>query len=116
MGAHYTVLRLPNEVNPLFQEWLQAHFPDRAARVMNRIRDMRGGKDYDADFARRMHGEGVWADLIRQRFEKAASRLGMTELRGRFGRLDTTQFRRPLVVPPNPGKHSAKAAAQMDLF
>ena len=116
VGAHYTVLRLPNEVNPLFQEWLQAHFPDRAARVMNRIRDMRGGKDYDSDFARRMHGEGVWADLIRQRFEKAAERLGMTELRGRFGRLDTTQFRKPLVVPAAVGKSSAKASAQMDLF
>jgi len=116
VGAHYTVLRLPNEVNPLFQEWLQAHFPERAARVMNRIRDMRGGKDYDSDFAKRMHGEGVWADLIRQRFEKAAQRLGMSELRGRFGRLDRTQFRKPLVVPPMVGKKSATAAGQMTLF
>lgn len=116
VGAHYTVLRLPNEVNPLFQEWLQAHFPDRAARVMNRIRDMRGGKDYDSDFARRMHGEGVWADLIRQRFEKAKERLGLSELRGRFGRLDTTQFRKPLVVPAAIGKKSAAATAQLDLF
>ena len=116
VGAHYTVLRLPNEVNPLFQEWLQAHFPERAARVMNRIRDMRGGKDYDSDFAKRMHGEGVWADLIRQRFEKAAQRLGMSELRGRFGRLDRTQFRKPLVVPPMVGKKSATAAGQLALF
>lgn len=116
VGAHYTVLRLPNEVNPLFQEWLQAHFPERAARVMNRIRDMRGGKDYDSDFATRMQGEGVWSDLIRQRFEKASERLGMSELRGRFGRLDTTQFRRPLVVPATAGKHSAKTAGQLDLF
>lgn len=115
VGAHYTVLRLPNEVNPLFQEWLQAHFPERAQRVMNRIREMRGGKDYDADFARRMHGEGVWADLIRQRFEKAAERLGLTELRGRFGRLDTSQFRKPLVVPAA-GKQAAKAGGQLDLF
>jgi DNA repair photolyase len=115
VGAHYTVLRLPNEVNPLFQEWLQAHFPERAARVMNRIRDMRGGKDYDSDFAQRMHGEGVWADLIRQRFEKATERLGLTELRGRFGRLDRTQFRKPLVVPQALGKKSA-AAGQLDLF
>jgi len=116
VGAHYTVLRLPNEVNPLFQEWLQAHFPDRAARVMNRIRDMRGGKDYDSDFARRMHGEGVWADLIRQRFEKAKERLGLSELRGRFGRLDRTQFRKPLVVPAPAGKKSVAATAQLDLF
>ena len=45
VGAHYTVLRLPHEVNPLFLEWLQTYFPDRAQRVMNHIRDMRGGKD-----------------------------------------------------------------------
>lgn len=117
VGAHYTVLRLPHEVNPLFQEWLQAHFPDRAARVMNRIREMRGGKDYDADFAHRMHGEGVWADLIRQRFEKAKERLGLSELRGRFGRLDRTQFRRPLVVPPSAARaKAAQQAGQLDLF
>jgi DNA repair photolyase len=116
VGAHYTVLRLPHEVNPLFQEWLQAHFPDRAQRVMNRIREMRGGKDYDADFARRMHGEGVWADLIRQRFEKAAERLGMTELRGRFGRLDSSQFRRPLVVPQKSIGQAASGTRQLDLF
>ncbi len=115
-GAHYVVLRLPHEVNPLFQEWLQAHFPDRAQRVMNRIRDMRGGKDYDSDFSKRMAGEGVWADLIRQRFYKTVERLGMTELRGRFGRLDTSQFRRPLIVPPTPGKRDGNATGQLDLF
>ncbi|WP_312488189.1 PA0069 family radical SAM protein [Massilia timonae] len=116
VGAHYTVLRLPHEVNPLFQEWLQAHFPDRAQRVMNRIREMRGGKDYDSDFATRMKGEGVWADLIRQRFEKASARLGFSDLRGRFGRLDGSQFRRPLVVPPSSGKQRAGASGQLDLF
>lgn len=115
-GAHYVVLRLPHEVNPLFQEWLQAHFPERAQRVMNRVRDMRGGKDYDSDFAKRMHGEGVWADLIRQRFQKAVDRLGMTGLRGRFGRLDSGQFRRPVVVPPAPGKQCGNATGQLDLF
>lgn len=116
VGAHYTVLRLPHEVNPLFQEWLQAHFPERAGRVMNRVRDMRGGKDYDSDFATRMKGAGVWADLIRQRFEKACVRLGFADLRGRFGRLDRSQFRRPLVVPPSVGKQNAKTAGQLDLF
>lgn len=115
-GAHYVVLRLPHEVNPLFQEWLQAHFPDRAQRVMNRIREMRGGKDYDSDFSRRMHGEGVWADLIRQRFHKTVERLRMTELRGRFGRLDSSQFRRPVVVPPSAGKQCGNATGQLDLF
>jgi DNA repair photolyase len=68
VGAHYTVLRMPWEVNPLFHQWLYAHFPDRAQRVLNRVKDMRGGKEYDSDFGKRMSGEGVWADLIRQRF------------------------------------------------
>ena len=121
IGVHYVVLRLPHEVNPLFQEWLQAHFPDRAQRVMNRVRDLRGGKDYDSDFGKRMHGEGVWADLIRQRFSKAVDRLGMGEFRGRFGRLDGSQFRKPLVVParssPAAGKGGGGSrAGQLDLF
>lgn len=116
VGAHYVVLRLPWEVNPLFQEWLQAHFPERAQRVMNRVRDLRGGKEYDSDFSKRMHGEGVWADLIRQRFTKTVERLGMGELRGRFGKLDVSQFRRPLVVPGTPGKQCGNATGQLDLF
>ncbi|CAG2140509.1 hypothetical protein LMG31506_02334 [Cupriavidus yeoncheonensis] len=92
--ANYIVLRLPWEVRPLFEEWLQAHFPDRAERVMNRVRDMREGKAYDASFAKRMRGTGVWADLMRQRFYKAADRLGY-----RYNRfeLDTSRFR----VPPS---------------
>jgi DNA repair photolyase len=116
IGAHYVVLRLPWEVNPLFQEWLQAHFPERAQRVMNRVREMRGGKDYDSDFSKRMHGEGVWADLIRQRFSKTVERLGMGGLRGRFERLDVSQFRKPLVVPPALGKQCGSATGQLDLF
>jgi DNA repair photolyase len=116
VGAHYTVLRMPWEVNPLFQQWLHAHFPDRAQRVMNRIRDIRGGKDYDSDFSKRMHGEGIWADLIRQRFTKAVKRLGMDGYTGRFSKLDGAQFRRPLVVPKPVLRKSAAAAAQMDLF
>jgi DNA repair photolyase len=116
VGAHYVVLRLPWEVNPLFQQWLEAHFPERAARVMNRVREMRGGKDYDSDFSQRMHGEGVWADLIRQRFSKTVERLGMGGLRGRFERLDVSQFRRPLVVPPKLGKLCGNATGQLDLF
>ncbi len=66
--AHYTILRLPWEVSPLFTQWLDAHFPDRAARVMNRVREMRGGRNYDSQFGKRMTGEGAWAALIRQRF------------------------------------------------
>jgi DNA repair photolyase len=117
VGAHYVVLRLPWEVNPLFQEWLQAHFPDRAQRVMNRVREMRGGKEYDSDFSKRMHGEGVWADLIRQRFSKTVERLGMGGRHSRrFESLDFSRFRRPMVVPPAPGKQSGNATGQLDLF
>ncbi|PRF20213.1 PA0069 family radical SAM protein [Burkholderia multivorans] len=89
--ASYIILRLPWEVAPLFKSWLAAHFPDRAERVMNRVRDMRGGKDYDSDFAKRMKGEGIWADLLRQRFRQAVKRLGLNERR--HGILDLSQFR-----------------------
>ena len=116
VSAHYVVLRLPWEVSPLFQQWLAAHFPERAQRVMNRVRDMRGGKDYDSDFSKRMHGEGVWADLIRQRFDKAVARLGMNARHGRFAAMDTSRFKRPLVVPAPPNKQMGNATGQLDLF
>ena len=93
--AFYTVMRLPWELNALFQEWLAQHYPDRAERVMARIREMRGGKDYDADFATRMKGSGVWADLINQRFRKACARLGLD--RERLP-LDETRFRPALLA------------------
>lgn len=115
INVSYVVLRLPWEVAPLFKDWLEAHFPDRAARVMNRVRDMRGGKDYDATFGKRMHGEGVWADLIRQRVEKAVARR-VTMSRGmRFKYLDCTAFKRPVVVPARAAKVKA-ASNQLDLF
>jgi DNA repair photolyase len=101
-GAFYTVVRLPWEVAPLFRQWLQAHLPQRAERVINRIRDMREGRDYDADFATRMKGSGVWAGLVRQRFEKACARLGLG--RGRFDLRDDL-FRKPRLPGP-----------QLDLF
>ncbi|MEO6743604.1 MAG: PA0069 family radical SAM protein [Caldimonas sp.] len=85
------VLRLPWEVNPLFQQWLQQHFPDRAARVMNRVREMRGGRDYDSSWGQRMRGEGIWAQLLAQRFKKATARF---KLDGARVELDLTQFRR----------------------
>jgi len=115
--ASYVVLRLPWEVNPLFKDWLEAHFPDRAQRVMNRVREIHGGKDYDASFATRMGGQGLWADLIRQRVEKATQRCGMAGRGSRFRQLDCTQFRPPLVVPPQGAKaRRAEAAGQMSLF
>lgn len=76
-AAFYTVLRLPWEVAPLFKDWLRVHLPLRAERVMSRVRDMRDGRDYQADFGTRMKGSGPWAELIRQRFEKACARHGL---------------------------------------
>jgi DNA repair photolyase len=94
-SAFSIVLRLPWEVNPIFQHWLQTYFPDRAARVMARVRDMCGGKDYDASFGSRMKGKGIWAELLQQRFAKAAARLGLNRQRVE---LDTTRFRAPRPV------------------
>jgi len=94
--AFCIVLRLPWEVRPIFQRWLEEHVPERAARILARVREMRGGKDNDARFHTRMTGEGVWAELLRQRFHKAAARLGLN--RERFD-LDLTQFRRPARNP-----------------
>ncbi|OYX45586.1 MAG: radical SAM protein [Rhodobacterales bacterium 32-67-9] len=75
-AASWILLRLPHEVAPLFRDWLARHEPGRAGHVMNRLREMRGGKDYDADWGRRMRGNGVHADLIAQRFAVATRRLG----------------------------------------
>ncbi|RTL23883.1 MAG: PA0069 family radical SAM protein [Burkholderiales bacterium] len=90
-------LRLPWEVNPLFQDWLQRHFPDRAARVMARVREMRGGRDNDARFGTRFTGEGVWAELLRARLQRATRKHGMrTERRP----VELGLFRRPNRMPP----------------
>jgi DNA repair photolyase len=82
-SAHYTVLRLPQELDPLFRDWLAAHYPQRAARVLARLADMRpqpaGGRQRlnDARFHHRMRGQGPWAELIRLRFQVACQRLGL---------------------------------------
>ena len=89
--AFYQVLRLPWELAPMFRQWLALHYPDRAERVMARVQDMRGGKDYDADFASRMKGQGIWADLLRQRFVKTCDRLGLQRERHA---LDVSAFKR----------------------
>ncbi len=99
-SAFSIVLRLPWEVNPLFQQWLQQHVPEKAERIMARVREMRAGRDNDATFGRRMTGVGVWADLLRQRFEKTAARLGLNRARVD---LDLSRFRRP-----NASEHSAQ--------
>ncbi|MGR3483743.1 MAG: PA0069 family radical SAM protein [Paracoccaceae bacterium] len=70
-------LRLPREVSPLFREWLEETVPDRAARVMGRVRELHGGRDYDPDWGTRFTGRGVWADLMRQRLRAARRRYGL---------------------------------------
>ncbi len=83
-GAHYasyTVIRLPWEVKTLFEDWLNAHFPDRAQRVLHRIEDLRNGRRNDPNFGSRMRGTGIWADLLRQRFAVATRKLGLNRHR-----------------------------------
>lgn len=79
-AAGWIMLRLPGEVSPLFREWLATHFPDRAARVMARVREMHGGLDYDANWGKRMRGEGHYAEIISRRFDIAQKRLGLVSL------------------------------------
>lgn len=95
-GASLAMLRLPREVSALFQDWLSAARPDRAARVMARVREVHGGKEYDATFGRRLAGQGTYALLLRQRFKLACARLGLAE---RMPPLRTDLFR----VPPQVG-------------
>ena len=99
--AGYVVLRLPREVNPLFQAWLEEHYPLRAARILARVRDLRGGKDYDATFGERLTGTGTFAQLVRARFQRACREHGLNRS---DHRLDTSQF-----LPP-------RLDGQLDLF
>ena len=94
-SAFGIVLRLPWEVNPIFQQWLARHFPQRADRIMARVREMRGGRDYDVRFGTRMRGEGIWAELLSQRLAKAKARFGLDRERMP---LDLSQFRKPLAT------------------
>ncbi|MHB8668304.1 MAG: PA0069 family radical SAM protein, partial [Burkholderiales bacterium] len=74
--AGYVLLRLPHELKDMFRDWLAKQAPLKATHVMNRLRDCRGGQDYDARFGARMRGTGVFAQLIRQRFKLAYARFG----------------------------------------
>jgi len=78
-SAEYVLLRLPLEVAPLFEDWLRQHYPERAERVLGRIRDSRGGALYRSGFGQRQTGTGVFAELIAQRFALAAKRLDYRE-------------------------------------
>ncbi len=100
--AGYVMLRLPLEVSDLFREWLLRHYPDRFRHVLQLLRDMRGGKDYDATYGKRMKGEGPYAWQVGRRFEIATRRLGLNRR--------TLKLRTDLFSPP------AKAQAQLSLF
>ena len=100
-SAGYVLLRLPHELKQVWREWLQLHYPGRAAHVMSLVQQMRGGRDYSAEFGTRMTGTGVFAQLVQQRFRKARARLGY----GRFAELDASRF-----VPPR------RATPQGELF
>ncbi len=90
--AGFILLRLPREVSPLFRDWLLNHYPDRYRHVMNLLRAMRGGKDYDAEYGKRMRGEGPYAWQIGRRFELACKKFGLNETRKR---LSNNLFVRP---------------------
>ncbi|WP_234406242.1 PA0069 family radical SAM protein [Methylobacillus glycogenes] len=77
--AGYVLLRLPLEVSPLFEEWLQHHYPLKAAHVMSIVRQSREGKTNQAEFHARMRGSGLFADMIRQRFRLTSKRLGLNQ-------------------------------------
>jgi len=101
--AGYTVLRLPYELKTLFRQWLELHAPQRAQHVMSLVQQLNGGMDYDSNFATRMRGQGVFADLLRRRFDVACKRHGFA--RARELQLDTSHF-----VPPR------KPSPQGELF
>ena len=101
--AGYVLLRLPGEVKELFYEWLELHYPDRAQKVRNRIRELRGGRDNDSRFGHRMRGQGTWAALLRSRFEASCRKHGLGS--GRAAPLTTALFR-----PPN------RSPGQMELW
>ncbi|MFG6448399.1 PA0069 family radical SAM protein [Roseateles sp. BYS180W] len=88
-------LRLPWEVAPLFRQWLAQHEPLKAERIMARVQDMRGGRDNDPSFGSRMRGQGLWAELLTQRFRKACQRLGLQRV---THELDYSAFRPPAPV------------------
>lgn len=107
-SAGYVLLRLPYEVAPLFRDWLQAHYPQRADHVMSTINQLRGGKDYSSEFGKRMRGEGAYADLLANRFKLASKRLGFNASRQQWPWLDCSKFVAPL--PPK------KPSLQGELF
>ncbi|RYH03180.1 PA0069 family radical SAM protein [Salipiger sp. IMCC34102] len=100
VAASAIVLRLPREVAGLFEDWVRETYPDRAARIMARVRELHGGKTYDPEWGQRMTGQGEWARLTKQRFDLAARKLGLKR--------DLPPLRCDLFkVPPAPGDQLA---------
>jgi DNA repair photolyase len=95
-AAGYVLLRLPHELKQIWREWLQLHYPDRAAHVMSLVQQMHGGKDYQPAFGARMRGSGPFAELLKRRFDIARRRLGYA----RLPELDCAAFRVPAVSSP----------------
>ena len=95
-------MRLPHEVAPLFEQWLESHYPERKSKVMSIVRQIRGGKRNDPDFHSRMRGQGPWADLIRTRIGIASRKAGIGKAKLK---LRTDLFGRPIVK-----------GSQMELF
>jgi DNA repair photolyase len=90
--AEHVLLRLPHAVAPLFEQWLEIHFPDRKEKVLNQLRAMRGGKLSESEFGKRMQGEGVLAEQISRMFDVARRKAGLAE---DGPTLSTAAFRRP---------------------
>ncbi|ACB74704.1 PA0069 family radical SAM protein [Opitutus terrae] len=90
--AGYIVLRLPYSVKDVFLRWLDDHEPDKKARVVERLRALRGGSLYDSDWAQRWSGQGIWAEHLRRVFEIACRRHGLND---ESPALSTEHFRRP---------------------
>ena len=113
--AGYIMIRLPLEVRPLFEEWLEQHYPMKASRIMNRIRDLHRGREYTARFGERMRGSGIYAELISKRFALALSKSGLPSFSSDLqpeggerrlfantrgtGALRTSRFQRPGELP-----------------
>ncbi len=98
-SAHYVLLRLPLEIKDLFADWLRAHVPDRAERVLARVRDCHGGALYRSEFGGRMRGSGAYADLLAERFRLACRRFGFDHRAVDFHQLETGLFRPPRADP-----------------
>ncbi len=90
--ANYIMLRLPYAVAPLFESWLDEHYPDRKEKVLNRLRSLRGGKLYKADYATRMKGEGEFAEQQANLFRIACKKYGLNQ---EHTPLSVEHFRRP---------------------